>query len=111
IRRRRHELRIHPQSSRLTPIASPEPIQMPNPEERRQMKLTCSKCSGEGKLCSSRHGGNDPDVFPVGDCDACEGSGNMVCEVIGCHERAVGFDDDGGARCEDCLMDWTSNSF
>jgi hypothetical protein len=71
------------------------------------MRLTCSKCSGEGTLYTSRYGGNDPDVWPVGECDACEGSGNQTCESRGCKEPAVATDEDGNALCEDCLFEWT----
>lgn len=35
----------------------------------------CSACGGEGKIYTSRYGGNDPDVWPIGECEACEGSG------------------------------------
>jgi DnaJ-class molecular chaperone len=69
--------------------------------------IPCSKCSGEGSLYTSRHGGNDPDVWRTGECDACKGSGNQACEARGCSEPAVAFNDDGEALCEDCLSDWT----
>jgi hypothetical protein len=68
--------------------------------------LFCCKCQGEGKLYTSRYGGNDPDVYPTGECPACEGSGNQRCDNRGCDEDAVGFNDDGEALCEDCLMEW-----
>ena len=69
--------------------------------------LPCSKCSGEGSLYASRYGGNDPDVWRTGKCDACDGSGNEVCSSRGCDEPAVAFNDDGDALCEDCLSEWT----
>ena len=34
----------------------------------------CSHCGGEGQLYTSRYGGNDPDVWPIGKCPVCEGS-------------------------------------
>lgn len=70
------------------------------------MILHCSKCAGEGAVYTSRYGGNDPDVYPVGKCEACDGSGNASCERRGCKENAVGFNDDGEAMCADCLLEW-----
>lgn len=69
-------------------------------------RLNCMNCGGEGKIYASRYGGNDPDVWPTGDCPACKGSANQVCEARGCSEDAVGFNDDGEAMCEDCLLEW-----
>lgn len=73
--------------------------------------LPCAKCSGEGSIYASRYGGNDPDVYRVGPCEECGGSGNMVCEARGCRELAVSFNDDGEALCEDCLAEWASAEF
>lgn len=42
--------------------------------------LFCQKCAGEGTIYTSRYGGNDPDVYPVGKCEACDGSGSQPCE-------------------------------
>lgn len=39
------------------------------------VKVTCEKCGGEGTLYTSKYGGNDPDVWPVGTCEECEGTG------------------------------------
>jgi len=71
--------------------------------------LFCSKCSGGGALYTSKYGGNDPDVWRTGACESCNGSGAQVCEARSCDEPAVGFNDDGEALCEDCLMEWTMN--
>jgi len=71
------------------------------------MTLFCSKCQGEGSLYTSKYGGNDPDVWRTGECESCKGSGTQVCDARGCDEPAVGFNDDGEALCEDCLMEWT----
>lgn len=30
------------------------------------------------------------------------------CESSGCKEKAVAFNDDGEALCEDCLMEWAT---
>lgn len=71
--------------------------------------LTCTKCQGEGKLYSSRYGGNDPDVWATGTCPVCDGSGNEVCSARGCDQPAQGFDDDGNPLCGDCLFEWASS--
>ena len=71
------------------------------------MSIPCVKCSGNGSLYESRYGGNDPDVWRAGQCDACEDSGNQVCEERGCDEPAVCFDDDGRALCGDCHFEWS----
>lgn len=75
------------------------------------MILTCTICQGEGSIYASRCGGNDPDVYRVGPCDDCGGSGNMMCEARGCDQTAVAFNDDGEALCEDCLMEWALDGF
>lgn len=72
------------------------------------MILPCSKCQGEGRIFKSKYGGNDPDVWDAGKCDACEGSGDHMCEARGCTEKAAAFNDDGEALCEDCLVEWVS---
>ena len=73
--------------------------------------LCCSKCGGEGSLYASKYGGNDPDVWPTGTCDACEGSGSALCEARGCKEPAIAFNDDGEALCEDCMLEWAISDF
>lgn len=75
------------------------------------MILTCTKCSGEGTIYASKHGGNDPDVWRVGACDECDGSGNAICEARGCKENAVVFNDDGEALCENCFSEWVIAEF
>ncbi|MBB4347991.1 hypothetical protein [Aliirhizobium cellulosilyticum] len=75
------------------------------------MRLTCSTCNGEGAIFKSRYGGNDPDVWRDRECEACNGSGNQVCEARSCSETAVAFNDDGEALCEDCLLEWTISEF
>lgn len=70
------------------------------------MAIWCAKCGGEGSLYGSRYGGNDPDVWRTGKCDACDGSGAQVCDGRGCTEPAVCFNEDGQALCEDCFMAW-----
>lgn len=66
------------------------------------MIMPCRACGGEGREFRSRYGGNDPDVWDAGRCEACNGSGNQTCEARGCTEKAVAFNDDGEALCEDC---------
>jgi hypothetical protein len=41
----------------------------------------CERCGGEGKLYTSRYGGNDPDVWPTGTCAVCEGTGYALVET------------------------------
>lgn len=71
-----------------------------------KMTLPCVKCGGEGRIFKSKYGGNDPDVWDAGQCEACEGSGHQACDARSCKEKAVAFNDDGEALCEDCLAEW-----
>jgi len=75
------------------------------------MTIYCRKCQGEGSLYTSKYGGNDPDVWKTGDCEACNGSGTQKCEARGCDEDAIAFNDDGDALCEDCLFEWVTENF
>ena len=45
--------------------------------------IPCTTCGGEGDEWTSRYGGNDPDVWRVGPCKRCSGSGNQACEDCG----------------------------
>jgi hypothetical protein len=71
--------------------------------------IPCIKCQGEGRIFKSKYGGNDPDVWDAGMCEACEGSGNHTCDNRGCDEIAQGFNEDGEALCKDCLMEAAMN--
>ena len=73
--------------------------------------LPCSKCGGEGRIFKSKYGGNDPDVWDAGQCDICEGDGHSRCEARGCNEKAVCFNEDGEALCEDCFVEWQTEAF
>jgi RecJ-like exonuclease len=73
--------------------------------------LPCEHCGGEGRIFKSKYGGNDPDVWDAGKCEACEGSGNQPCQMHGCGEDAVAFNEDGEALCEDCFVEWQSEAF
>lgn len=42
----------------------------------------CPYCE-DGIRWTSRYGGNDPDVWPVGPCDMCDGTGERVCDECG----------------------------
>lgn len=59
--------------------------------------LNCLHCAGSGY---------DETGSPPLACEDCEGEGRARCEMRGCKERAVGFNADGEALCEDCLEDW-----
>lgn len=54
----------------------------PGPDEDARPPLLewCEGCGGEGKLYTSRWGGNDPDVWPTGTCETCRGTGRMPVE-------------------------------
>lgn len=41
----------------------------------------CPVCHGEGQFYSSRHGGNDPDVYPTEECPWCRGDGTLWVEA------------------------------
>ncbi len=45
------------------------------------LTVPCAHCGSEGKLYTSRYGGNDPDVWPIGDCPVCEGTGGELIEA------------------------------
>ena len=75
------------------------------------MFLPCEHCGGEGRNWKSKYGGNDPDVWDAGSCEACDGSGNFKCQSRGCDEDAVGFNEDGEALCEDCMIEWQTEAF
>ena len=70
------------------------------------MMLPCARCGAEGRKIESRYGGNDPDIYDAGPCEACDGSGNEKCHSRGCSENAISFDDDGNALCEDCMLEY-----
>lgn len=74
-------------------------------------RLNCMHCAGEGRLLTSRYGGNDPDTIDAGECRACKGSANQVCEARSCSEDAIGLNADGEAMCEDCLLEWAASEF
>ena len=50
--------------------------------------LVGERCE-DGTVWTSRHGGNDPDVWPAGKCQQCDGSGHVVCQERGCDELAI----------------------
>lgn len=43
--------------------------------------VSCEACGGEGQFYTSRHGGNDPDVWPYEECPWCRGDGRMWVEA------------------------------
>jgi hypothetical protein len=50
----------------------------------KPLTIVCDRCE-EGTRWTSRYGGNDPDVWPVGLCEACDGTGTreLCCELCG----------------------------
>jgi DnaJ-class molecular chaperone len=53
------------------------------------IKMPCEHCGGEGQLYTSRYGGNDPDVWPVGECPTCEGTGYALYETEPVEEEEI----------------------
>lgn len=41
---------------------------------KTSVRVLCEACGGEGRRYTSRYGGNDPDVWDAGPCQACEGT-------------------------------------
>lgn len=50
----------------------------------------CEACGSEGKIYTSRYGGNDPDVWPLCDCSACEGKGVIELNTDECLLEIIG---------------------
>ena len=62
---------------------------------------------------TSRHGGNVPDVWAIGTCEACEGSGDASCEDCGDAVATHEYFDPHNKRnrfvlCKDCFDEWTT---
>lgn len=53
--------------------------------------------------------GEPSQEWDAGKCGSCDGSGNATCDARGCKEPVVGFNDDGEALCQNCMMEWTMN--
>jgi len=66
--------------------------------------IWCSKCGGEGRLYTTRYGGNDPDVIDAGQCEACNGTGTRKCERQGCDGDAAS-QYEGKSFCNECLSE------
>jgi hypothetical protein len=49
----------------------------------------CVRCGGEGTLYTSRYGGNDPDVWPTGECPVCDGTGYELVETEEVEEEEI----------------------
>ena len=49
----------------------------------------CSRCGGEGMLYTSRYGGNDPNVWPTGQCPVCEGTGYELYDTEEIEEEEI----------------------
>lgn len=64
-------------------------------------KEWCLTCGGEGKLYTSRYGGNDPDVWPTGPCEACDGTGWQERPCAKCEYFDIGLMGPDGES--DCL--------
>lgn len=43
--------------------------------------VPCEACGSEGRVLTSRYGGNDPDTIDLGPCPWCEGTGGEIIET------------------------------
>ncbi len=77
------------------------------------MERDCGICNGEGKLYTSRYGGNDPDVWCIGKCEDCSGTGRETIKCECCQDDAVVEHHDREHRvlffCAVCRDDWMAN--
>lgn len=73
--------------------------------------LSCVACGGEGRKYKSRYGGNDPDVWDAGPCEACDGSGNQTCEECGEHPAVAEWKVQNRQYllCAACHNEWLEN--
>ncbi len=73
----------------------------------------CQTCFGEGKLYTSRYGGNDPDVWCIGKCEACDGEAFVKAHCECC--RALAISEHRGPEgqifllCQECLDDYLAD--
>lgn len=70
--------------------------------------LSCQKCGGDGREWRSKYGGNDPDVWDAGPCEACDGTGEQTCEDCGEHPASHQFSEmrDTFLLCDGCYKEW-----
>ena len=66
------------------------------------MTLACEYCAGSGDGFGAGHP-------PTAQCGFCCGSGDQKCDL--CPDNAVGFNEDGDALCEDCMIEWQCRAF
>lgn len=73
--------------------------------------LPCFVCDGDGREWASRYGGNDPDVWVAGPCQACGGSGDQTCEDCGIEPAVERWRADGRTYvlCLACRDAWASD--
>jgi len=45
--------------------------------------ISCEACHGEGRILTTRYGGNDPDTIDLGPCPHCEGTGRVPWQISG----------------------------
>ena len=73
--------------------------------------LPCRHCDGTGQHWTSRHGGNDPDVYVDGDCQYCWGTGEQSCQYCNKGHVAVArwiCDGRDEYLCQACHEEWLS---
>jgi hypothetical protein len=74
--------------------------------------ISCIECNGSGRHMKSTYGGNDPDVWDAGPCEACDGTGDQCCEEC-CKEPAVTVwrsHRQTWLVCEACHADWLEDA-
>ena len=72
-----------------------------NPDTRpRPLLITCPHCEDRMRW-ASKYGGNDPDVWPTGPCETCDGTGEVVVSCECCRGEASEVVDDV-MLCRDC---------
>jgi DnaJ-class molecular chaperone len=78
---------------------------------KRTIPLPCIHCGGEGRLWKSRYGGNDPDVWDAGPCEACHGTGDQTCEECSKHAATSIWRTHSHTWlvCDDCYADWVED--
>ena len=82
-----------PEAAPATPsCAAPKPL-----------TIACDRCE-DGTRWTSRFGGNDPDVWPVGRCETCDGTGLRTLCCDGCSDPEAVEWFQGGKWCAACAI-------
>jgi hypothetical protein len=74
----------------------------------KPLTLVCDRCE-DGTRWTSRHGGNDPDVWPIGRCETCDGTGLVPIHCEACWEPAVRVFE-GNPLCMAHFEEWSADA-